>query len=120
MGIVLLDFSYILSEYLKIIINTVCYLQYLPELPQQPDKKQKMVMKTYKELLGICIKSKKAYIYKYSMHQISWQRFAELFCHIWLFSMSRSACRWHVFPDMYSSLILPHKCPRTKLNLTTT
>ena len=53
--------------YLKIIINAEC-LQHLPELTQQPDKKiknkkQKMVMKTYKELLGTCIKSKKtAYI----------------------------------------------------------
>ena len=51
---------------LKRIINTEC-LQYLPELTQQPDKKKKqtkkqnMVMKTYKELLGIgtCTKSKK-------------------------------------------------------------
>ena len=36
-----LTFSYILSGYLKRIINTECYLQYLPELPQQPDKKTK-------------------------------------------------------------------------------
>ena len=35
-----LTFSYILSGYLKIIINTEC-LQYLPELPQQLDKKTK-------------------------------------------------------------------------------
>ena len=40
----------------------------LPELTQQPDKKNKnkkqnMIMKTYKELLGTCIKSKEtAYI----------------------------------------------------------
>ena len=51
--------------YLKIIINAEC-LQYLPELTQ-PDKKNKakqnMILKTYKELLGTCIKSKKtAYI----------------------------------------------------------
>ena len=55
-----LTFSYILSGFLKIIINAECYLQYLPELPQQPDKKKKqkknMVMKTYKERLGTCIK----------------------------------------------------------------
>ena len=37
-------------------MNTECYMQYLPELPLQPDKKQNMVMKTYKELLGTCIK----------------------------------------------------------------
>ena len=48
---------YFISIYLKIIINAEC-LQYLPELRQQPDKKketkkQNMVMKTYKELLGI-------------------------------------------------------------------
>ena len=44
-------------------MNTECYLQYLLELPLQPDKKQIMVMKTYKELLGTCIKpKKKAYI----------------------------------------------------------
>ena len=53
--------------YLKIIINAEC-LQYLPELTQQPDKKnenkkQNTVMKNYKELLGTCIKSKEtAYI----------------------------------------------------------
>ena len=52
-------------------MNTECYLQYLPELPQQPDKnKQNMVMKTYKKLLGTCIKSKKS-IYEHSMYQIS-------------------------------------------------
>ena len=33
-----MTFSYVLSGSLKIIINTECYLQYLPELPQQPDK----------------------------------------------------------------------------------
>ena len=53
---------YFILIYLKIIINAE-YLQYLPQLTQQPDKnriknkKQNMVMKTYKELLGICIKS---------------------------------------------------------------
>ena len=58
-----MTFRYILSGYLKIIINTESYLQYLPELPLQPDKKkQSMLMKTYKELLGTCLKSKKAYI----------------------------------------------------------
>ena len=41
-------------------MNTECYFQYLPELPLKPDKKENMVMKTYKELLGTCIKSKKA------------------------------------------------------------
>ena len=35
-----LTFSYILPGYLKLIINTECYFQYLPELPQQPDKKK--------------------------------------------------------------------------------
>ena len=43
-------------------MNTESYLQYLPELPLQPDKKQNMVMKTYKEIFGTCIKSNKAYI----------------------------------------------------------
>ena len=58
---------YFILIYLKIIINAEC-LQYLPELTQQPDKKnenkkQNTVMKTYKELLGTCIKSKEtAYI----------------------------------------------------------
>ena len=33
-----MTFSYILSGYIKIIINTEFYLQYLPELPQQPNK----------------------------------------------------------------------------------
>ena len=37
----MIDFLPILSGYLKIIINTECYLQHLPELPQQPDKKTK-------------------------------------------------------------------------------
>ena len=54
---------YFILIYLKIIINAE-RLHYLPELTQQPDKKiknkkQNMVMKTYKELLGSCIKSKK-------------------------------------------------------------
>ena len=53
---------YFILIYLKIIINAEC-LQYLPELKQHPDKiknkKQNMVMKTYTELLGTCIKSKK-------------------------------------------------------------
>ena len=62
-----LTFSYILTGYLKIIINTEC-LQYLPEVSQQSDKKK--VMKIYKELLGTCIKSKKT-AYKYIMYQIS-------------------------------------------------
>ena len=43
----------------------VCSI-YIPELTQQPEKKpkkQNMVMKSYKELLGTCMKSKKtAYI----------------------------------------------------------
>ena len=47
---------------LKIVINAEC-LQYLPELKQHPDKiknkKQNMVIKSYTELLGTCIKSKK-------------------------------------------------------------
>ena len=46
-----LTFSYMLPGYIKIIINTECYLQYLLELPQQPDKKKKtkknMVMKSF-------------------------------------------------------------------------
>ena len=36
----LMIFSFILSRYLKIIIN-IEYLQYLPELSQKPDKKNK-------------------------------------------------------------------------------
>ena len=36
-----MTFSYILSGYLKIIINTECYFQYLPELSLQPDEKVK-------------------------------------------------------------------------------
>ena len=54
--------SYILYGYLKITINTEYYLQYLPELREQPDKKTKHGNETYKELFGTCIKSKKAYI----------------------------------------------------------
>ena len=61
-----MTFSYILSGYLKIIINTEFYLQHLPELPQK--QKQNMVMKTCKELLGTCIKSKQS-IYEYIMYQ---------------------------------------------------
>ena len=61
---------YFISIYLKIIINAEC-LQYLHELTtarqkkpknkqtKETTKKQNMVMKTYKELLGTCIKSKK-------------------------------------------------------------
>ena len=60
---------YFILIYLKIIINAEC-LQYLHELTaarqkkkHEKTKKQNMVMKTYKELLGTCIKSKKtAYI----------------------------------------------------------
>ena len=61
---------YFISIYLKIIINAEC-LQYLHELTsarqkkpknkqtKETTKKQNMVMKTYKELLGTCTKSKK-------------------------------------------------------------
>ena len=44
----------------KIIVNVICsiYLKY----HGSETKKQNVVMKTYKELLGTCIKSKKAYI----------------------------------------------------------
>ena len=60
-----MTFSYIFSEYLKIIINAEC-LQYLLSYlncHSSQTKKQNMVMETYKELLGTCIKSKKiAYI----------------------------------------------------------
>ena len=53
---------YLILIYVKIIINAEC-LQYLPELKQHPNKiktkKKNMVMKTYTELLGTCIKSKK-------------------------------------------------------------
>ena len=57
---------YFISIYLKTITNAVC-LQYLHELTaarqKKETRKQNMVMKTYKELLGTCIKSKKtAYI----------------------------------------------------------
>ena len=61
---------YFILIYLKIIKNAEC-LQYLHELTttrqkktnKKNPKKQNMVMKTYKELLGTCIKSKKtAYI----------------------------------------------------------
>ena len=37
-------------------MNTECYFQYLAELPLQSDKKENMVMKTYKELLGTWVK----------------------------------------------------------------
>ena len=55
-----LIFSYILSGYLRVIINTEC-LQYFIYLDYHisQTKKQNIVMKTYKELLGTCIKSKK-------------------------------------------------------------
>ena len=58
----MININTIFLIYLKIIINAEC-LQCLPELKQHPDKiknkKQNMVMKTYTERLGTCIKSKK-------------------------------------------------------------
>ena len=51
-----LTFSYILSGYINIIINTECYLQNVTELPQQPNKNKKHGNETFKELLGTCIK----------------------------------------------------------------
>ena len=57
---------YFISIYLKTITNAVC-LQYLHELTaarqKKETRKQNMVTKTYKELLGTCIKSKKKTAY---------------------------------------------------------
>ena len=96
-------------------MNTESYLQYLPELPLQPDKKQNMVMKTYKEIFGTCIKSNKAYINAICTKSAS-KDSPNCFA-----IFGSSAQGQHVFsmffPDMYSSSILQHKCPRTNLNL---
>ena len=97
---------YFISIYLKIIINTEC-LQCLNELTAARQKKtnkqkkttknttktQNMVMKTYKELLGTCIKSKKTvYINTVQYLPNNLVKISELFRHIWIFSVSRSAC----------------------------
>ena len=57
-----MTFSYILSGYLKIIINTECYLQYLSELPLRPDKKTKHGNENVQTASWFCIKPKKTYI----------------------------------------------------------
>ena len=58
-----MTFSYILSGYLKIIINTECYLQYLPELPQQPNKnKTKHGNENFQRASWYLHQIKKAYI----------------------------------------------------------
>ena len=102
--------------YLKIIINAEC-LQYLPELKYHPDKiknkKQNMVMKTYTELLGTCIKSKKTRYTNTVCTKSASKAYSNCFAII-----GSSACQGqHVCPDMYSSLIFSDKCPRTNLNL---
>ena len=65
-----LTFSYILSGYLKRIINTECYLQYLPELPQQPDKKTKHGNRHLQRAFWYFHQIEES-IYRYSMYQIS-------------------------------------------------
>ena len=57
-----LTFSYILSGYLKIIINTECYLQYLHELTQQSDKKTKHGNEKLRRVSWYLHQIKKAYI----------------------------------------------------------
>ena len=94
--------SYILSEYLKTIINTEC-LQRFPAWITTAAR-QNMIMKTYKELLGTCIKAKKLHIYiQYVPNQL-----VKIFRTVSLYLALQ-----HVFPEMYSSSILSHKCPRT-------
>ena len=57
-----MTFSYILSGYIKIIINTECYLQYLPELPQQPNKNKKYGNENFQRASWYLHQTKKAYI----------------------------------------------------------
>ena len=57
-----MTFSYILSGYIKIIINTECYLQYLPELPQQPNKNKKHGNENFQRASWYLHQIKKAYI----------------------------------------------------------
>ena len=57
-----MTFSYILSGYLKIIINTECYLQYLHELTQQSDKKTKHGNEKLRRVSWYLHQIKKAYI----------------------------------------------------------
>ena len=111
---------YFILIYLKIIINAEC-LQYLPELKQHPDKiknkKQNMVMKTYTELLGTCIKSKKTRYINTVCTKSASKDHSNCFA-----IFGSSACKGqhayqHVCPDMYSSLIFSDECPRTDLNL---
>ena len=74
------------SHYRMFAVFFIWYLWYLKHHDSQASK-QNMILKTYKGLLGTCIKSKKtADIHTYSMYQIS---SSGLFCQIWLFSMSR-------------------------------
>ena len=65
-----MTFSYILSGYLKIIINTEYYLQYLPKLPQQPDKKTKHGNRHLQRAFWYFHQIEES-IYRYSMYQIS-------------------------------------------------
>ena len=108
---------YFILIYLKIIINAEC-LQYLPELKQHPDKiknkKQNMVMKTYTELLGTCIKSKKTrYINTVCIKSAS-KDYSNCFA-----IFGSSACQGqHVFSMSVLTCAAPwssHTCPRTNL-----
>ena len=73
-------------------------------------------MKTYKVLLGTCTKSKKtAYLNTICTKSASKD---SLKCFV---IFGSSACQGrHVFPDMYSSPILPNKYPGTNVNLVIT
>ena len=57
-----MTFSYILSGYIKIIINTECYLQYLPELPQPPNENKKHGNENFQRASWYLYQIKKAYI----------------------------------------------------------
>ena len=77
-----------------------------------------MIITTYKELLGTCIKSEKAaYIYIQYVPDLL-VKILQTSCFA---TFGSSACQEkNVFPDMYNSSILPRKCPRTSLNLINT
>ena len=58
-----MTFRYILSGYIKIIINTECYLLFLPELPQQPNKNRtKYGNENFPRAFWYLYQIKKAYI----------------------------------------------------------
>ena len=105
-----MTFSYILSGYLKIIINTECYFQYLSELSLQPDKKAKHG-KNLQRASWYLHQIKKTYINTVCTKSASKD---PLNCFT---IFGSSACQGHCHVQLLNPLT---KCPRTNLNLITT